>query len=401
MNKLYYENQYEKNFTSDIINIIERDNEFHVQLDKTYFYPEGGGQPSDTGLIETSNVTYVYENEGIVYHVVDKKPIKLRKVKCSIHWDRRFDHMQQHLGQHILSAAILESHNANTTAFHLGSQNCTLDLDKQLTELEIREAERLANKIISQNITVEFLFPSKSELKKLHIKKVLPKTNEAIRIVKIEDVDINPCCGLHPRSTLEVQIIKIKKFEKHKSGTRLEFLCGYRGIKDSFIIEEFATKLCKALQCNHEEALENILKQSANIKSLSSENRELKSTIADFEVKTMIDNAEKVNDISVIKNIYNTDDFKYANLLASKLTTFDNVVVLFAVKNNDMAKLLFMCSKNINRLDMNILLKDAITLIDGKGGGSNISAQGGGKNISNLQSCIDYAFMNIKNTLTL
>lgn len=115
----------------------------------------------------------------------------------------------------------------------------------------------------------------------------------------------------------------------------------------------------------------------------------------------MIDNGEKVKDITIIKTIHDTDDFKYVNLLASKLTTFDNVVVLFAVKTSDMAKLLFMCSRNILNLNMGTLLKDAITLIDGNGGGSNISAQGGGKNIGNLQSCMDYAFMNIKNTLTI
>lgn len=175
MNKLYYENQYKKDFTAEIINILEKDNEFHVELDKTYFYPEGGGQPSDTGFIETSKVTYVYEDQGIIYHVVDKKPIKLKKTKCSLDWNRRFDHMQQHLGQHILSAAFLELFNVNTIAFHLGSENCTIDLDKPLTDAEIREAESLANKTILENINVEFLFPSKAELKKFHIKKLYQK----------------------------------------------------------------------------------------------------------------------------------------------------------------------------------------------------------------------------------
>ncbi|GIM27876.1 hypothetical protein CPJCM30710_05420 [Clostridium polyendosporum] len=399
MQKLYYENQYEKAFTAEIVNIIEKDKEFHIQLDKTYFYPEGGGQPSDTGYIESIPVTMVYENEGVIYHVASKKPIKIHRVKCSIDWDRRFDNMQQHLGQHILSSCFVELFNANTVGFHLGKDYCTIDVDKMLDITQIQEAENLSNNIILDNVPVEFLFPSKSELKKLPIKKTLPKTGEQIRIVKIGDIDVNPCCGLHPRSTIEVQLIKIRKWEKYKNTTRIEFLCGKRAISDSLSKYQFTSKICSTLKCSESDALAYIQKLTQDFNKIIAENRALKSEIADYEIQNMINESEKINNISIVKSIYTDSDLKYVNLLASKLTAFKNVIALFAVKSEDKAHLIFMCSKDLKDISMNSLLKDAITLIDGNGGGSSFSAQGGGKNTNNLDSAIDYAFMKVKNCL--
>ena len=230
MQKLYYENSYDKSFTAEIINITEKNNEFHIELDNTLFYPEGGGQPCDIGFIESSAVDYVYEENGTIYHVTKQKPIKIHKAKCSINWDRRFDYMQHHLGQHILSASILELFNSNTVSVHMGEAYSTLDIDKLLTLKDMEAAETLANKVVQDNLTIDILYPTKSELKKLALRRVPPKTNEAIRIVKIGDFDLTPCCGIHPNTTLQVQLIKIMKIEKHKTGSRITFMCGKRAL---------------------------------------------------------------------------------------------------------------------------------------------------------------------------
>jgi alanyl-tRNA synthetase len=399
MEKLYYHNQYEKEFTAEIVNVIEKGSEFHIELDKTYFYPEGGGQPCDTGYLEDIPVTFVYEENGTVYHVVTKRPIKVHRVKCSINWEDRFDNMQQHLGQHILSAAFIQLFNGNTSGFHLGKETCTIDIDKMLNENEVEEAEALANKLIRDNIRVEFLLPTKSELKKLPLKKSLPKTDEQIRIVKIGDLDYNPCCGLHFNSTIEVQLVKIKKWEKNKTSTRIEFACGKRAVDYFIIRHKFASMICSTLKCNESEVLDRIEKLTSDLNSANNENKILKSQVADYEIKAMIENSEKINNFNVIKTIYSNVDLKYANLIGNKLTSFDNVIALIAMKNNDTANLLFMCSKNIKGISMGSLLKDAITLIDGRGGGSDFSAQGGGKNNSNLESTLDYALMKVKQQL--
>lgn len=399
MEKLYYENPYTKEFTAEIINVIEKNNKYYVELDKTYFYPEGGGQPSDTGYINSIPVTYVLEEDSKIYHVMDVKPLKIHRVKCNIDWEKRYDHMQQHLGQHILSACLFELFNANTIGFHLGKNFSTIDIDKLLANEEIKAAEKMANKIIFDNISVEILYPTNSELKKLPLRKISPKVNDQIRVVKIGDIDINACCGTHPNSTIEVQIIKISKYEKYKNGTRIEFLCGSRAVSDYTLKHDSIQKMSTILSCNENSLISEVERLSGELNKALSEKAALKSEVANYEIKEILASCESIQNIKIIKSIYDNVDLKYINLLASKLVSFPNVIALFGVKSNDKAQLIFMCSKELKIVSMNSLLKDAITLIDGKGGGSNFSAQGGGKNNNNLESSVEYAYNKIKNLL--
>jgi len=307
--------------------------------------------------------------------------------------------MQQHLGQHILSACFAELFEAHTIGFHLGIDYVSIDLDCFLEPSQIQEAQTLSNEIIFDHIPVEILYPTKAELKKLPLKKALPKTTETIRLVKIGDLDLNPCCGTHHLSTLEVQVIKIIKWEKYKMGMRIQFLCGKRALNDYFSKDAFAFSICTMLKCTEKDALIKIEKLTQDVTKLLSENRNLKSEIADYEVGHILSTSEKIGKFQVVQTVYDTIDVKHATLLASKLTASQGVIVLFGVQAQDMAHLIFMCSKEIKKVHMGSLLKDAITLIDGKGGGSNFCAQGGGKSISNLSSSIEYAFMKIKQTL--
>lgn len=399
MEKLYYENPYTKEFTAEIINVIEKNNKYYVELDKTYFYPEGGGQPSDTGYINSIPVTYVLEEDSKIYHVMDVKPLKIHRAKCNIDWEKRYDHMQQHLGQHILSACLFELFNANTIGFHLGKNFSTIDIDKLLANEEIKAAEKMANKIIFDNISVEILYPTNSELKKLPLRKISPKVNDQIRVVKIGDIDINACCGTHPNSTIEVQIIKISKYEKYKNGTRIEFLCGSRAVSDYTLKHDSIQKMSTILSCNENSLISEVERLSGELNKALSEKAALKSEVANYEIKEILASCESIQNIKIIKSIYDNVDLKYINLLASKLVSFPSVIALFGVKSNDKAQLIFMCSKELKIVSMNSLLKDAITLIDGKGGGSNFSAQGGGKNNNNLESSVEYAYNKIKNLL--
>lgn len=396
MQKLYYENQYEKNFTAEITDIVEKNNEFNIVLDKTYFFPEHSEFPCDLGYIENIPVTKVYENNGIIYHVTSRKPIKIHRVKCSIDFEHRFDNMQQHLGQHIISSCFIKLFNANTIKVNFDANNCNIHVDKTINSSQIEELESLANNIIFKNISVESLYPSKSELKKLSIKKTVSNSYEKIRLISISDIDIVPCYELHPNSTLEVQLIKITNLEQFKTHTKISFLCGKRAVDYLFTRDNFSSKICNVLKCNENVALSKIEELTENYNKIYSENKNLQSKIADFEIQNMISKGYKINDITIIKSIHTTPDLKYVKLLASKLTAFENIIVLFAVQWEDTAHLIFMCSKNLKNINMGSLLKDAISLIDGSGGGSPTSAQGGGKNNSNLSSSLDYAFMKIK-----
>jgi alanyl-tRNA synthetase len=396
LEKPYYENPYQKDFTAEIINVLEKDSKYHVELDKTYFYPETKNHPCDVGYINGSTVTYVYEENEKVYHVVEVKPSKIHKVKCNIDWKRKYDYMQQHLGQHIISSCLLQLFNANTVAFHIGDDSSYIDIDKIIGNTEVKSSEEMANKIIFDNIEVEILYPTKSELKKLSLKKLSLKSGEKIRIVKIGDIHITPCDGLHTNSTIEVQAIKISKLIKIGTGTRIEFICGLRAISDYLTKHEWIEKMSNVLSCNTSNVLKEVEKLSGELSKALSEKASLKAEVAQYEVQNMLNSCESIENIRILKSIYDNVDLKYINLLASKLVSFPKVVVLFGAKTADKAQLIFMRSKDINTLNMNSLLKDAITLIDGKGGGSEFSAQGGGKNNNNLDSSIEYAYNKIK-----
>lgn len=395
MNKLYYEDQYLKEFTAEIIGVIEKNNLYYVSLDKTAFFPGGGGQHCDLGYIDNHKVIDIVEENGEIYHVTQTKPIKIHRVNCKIDWDRRLDGMQQHLGQHVLSGCFFKLFNANTVSIHLGNEISTVDIQGYLDEESIRKAERMANEIIYQNIGVNFLTPSKKELKKLNLRRDLPNTNEQIRVVQIGDLDINACCGVHPSRTLDLQAIKIKRWEKHKGATRIEYLAGKRAIEDYFKKDDFRNQICKFLNCGEQDAINSVNKLSSELKACKDENRQIKIEISDYQIKDMIMSAENLGDISVITKIYESGDLKHISKIAEKIVLNDNMIVLLAVKNEEKANLIFAASKNINSISMSDLLKDAITLIDGRGGGSKFLAQGGGKNSSNLQGVIDYALRKV------
>ena len=395
MEKLYYEDQYLKEFTAEIMEIIEKNNLYYVSLDKTAFFPGGGGQHCDLGYIDNHKVVDVIEEDGKIYHITETKPIKIHRVNCKIDWDRRLDGMQQHLGQHVLSGCFFTLFNANTVSVHVGKDISTVDIKGYLDEETIRKAEKMANEIIQENIKVDFLTPSKKELKKLNLRRDLPNTEEQIRIVKIGDLDINACCGVHPSRTLDLQAIKVKRWEKHKGATRIEYLAGKRAINDYFNKDEFRNKICRFLNCGEADAINAINKLSSELKNALSENREIKAEIGEYQIKDMIKEAKSIGDIYVVSKIYDGGDLKHISKIAEKIALNDNMIVLFAIKFEDKANLIFASSKNINNISMGDLLKDAITLIDGRGGGSKFMAQGGGKNSSNLQSVMDYALRKI------
>ena len=399
MEKLYYIDQYLREFTAEIIEILEMDNKFHILLDKTAFFPGGGGQFCDLGKIDSYNVIDVYEKEDKIYHVLDKKPIKIHNVKCEIDWNRREDGMHQHFAQHVLSGCFYNLFKSNTVSFHLGQESSTVDIQGILTEEQIREAELYANRVISEDIKLEVLTPSKKDLNKIWIRRELPDTSNEIRIVKIGELDSNACCGVHPRSTLDLRMIKIKRWEKNRGNTRIEYYAGKRAINYMLKRDLILDNICKSLKSGEDEVINGISNINERNQELVNENKKLEEIISNNEIKNMIEESFKVNGVYIIKKIYNDKSIKYVSKVVSKITENENAIVLTGVINENKVNLIYGSSKSLN-VDMNSLLKDSIKLVDGNGGGSKSLAQGGGKNNGNLESTLDYAFNKITNLLS-
>ena len=399
MEKIYYKDQYIRNFVAELESVKEKEHKFHVVLDKTAFFPGIKEQFCDLGLIENEKVIDVYEIDGLIYHVLEKKPIKLHKLKCSIDWDRRRDGMDQHLGYHVLSGCFYDIFKFSTSGFSMERDICTMDIDGILDEVKIREVEKATNLIIGDDLKVEILTPDKKELKKLGIRNALPNTNQEIRVVKIEDLYIDTCNGIHPYSTLELRMIKIIRWEKIKNITRIRFVAGKRAVDDSFAKDLFTSNICKYLKSSEDEAIKGIKYLNEYLKETQDKYKKIIEELAVFQVKEMIEQGEKLGNITVVKKIYEQEDIKYASKVASKIVDSSNKVVLMAIKSEDKVNLIFAASKDFNWISMNDLLKDSITLIDGNGGGSSYLAQGAGKNSNNLEATLEYAFNKIKQML--
>ena len=381
MDKIFYENQYIKEFKSKVIEVKIKDNKYHIVLDKTAFFPGGGGQQYDLGEIDGKEIENIYEENKEIYHVVSEEIKVGNIVQCTIDWDRREDGMHQHLGQHILSGCFFKLFNANTVSIHLGKEISTVDIIGHLSENQVREAEALANKIIRNNVIVDFLTPNKEELESLNLRRDLPNTDEEIRVVKIGDLDINACCGVHPSKTLDLRMIKIKKFEKNKGNTRIEFLAGKRAIEESLNKDKILREICNYLSSNEDEIFNGIKNMESELEALKITKKKMEDELLNYEYLKILEEI-KVESSTVIKKVFKDKPKNYLGKLANRLVEDNNIVCLFANILDGKAEVIFASSKSNDDLDMGKLLKEYISKINGKGGGRKNFAQGVGENIN-------------------
>ena len=376
MDKLFYKNQYLKEFEAKVIEVKEVENKYHIILDRTAFFPGGGGQQCDLGEIDGKEVLDVYEKNKEIYHVVSEE-IKVGSiVLCKIDWDRREDGMHQHLGQHVLSGCFFKLFNANTVSIHLGKEISTVDIIGQLDEEKVRKAENLANEVIRKGLEVNFLVPSEEELETMNLRRDLPNTEDDIRVVKIGDLDINACCGVHPSKTSDLRMIKIKKLEKNKGNTRIEFLAGQRAVNDSLNKDRVIRNICNYLSSNEDEALNGIKNLKDSLEEIKSEKKKLEEELLGYEVNSLLESKNDTN--KIIHKVFTDKAVEYVKKLANKLSEKDNVICLFAIKNKEKANIILSSSKNIKNINMGHVFKEFASIINGKGGGSKTLAQGVG-----------------------
>lgn len=376
MDKLFYKNQYLKEFEAKVIEVKEVENKYHIILDRTAFFPGGGGQQCDLGEIDGKEVLDVYEKNKEIYHVVSEE-IKVGSiVLCKIDWDRREDGMHQHLGQHVLSGCFFKLFNANTVSIHLGKEISTVDIIGQLDEEKVRKAENLANEVIRKGLEVNFLVPSEEELETMNLRRDLPNTEDDIRVVKIGDLDINACCGVHPSKTSDLRMIKIKKFEKNKGNTRIEFLAGQRAVNDSLNKDRVIRNICNYLSSNEDEALNGIKNLKDSLEEIKSEKKKLEEELLGYEVNSLLESKNDTN--KIIHKVFTDKAVEYVKKLANKLSENNKVICLFAIKNKEKANIILSSSKNIENINMGHVFKEFASIINGKGGGSKTLAQGVG-----------------------
>lgn len=385
--KIYRDNTYLRELSAKIIEKKYQKGAFHLTLNRTLFYPHlSGGQPKDEGTINGVKVVDVYEKNNEIYHVVEND-IFDNNVTLNIDWDVRFDHMQQHTGQHILSTVFSKLYNAKTVGFHLGSEFVYVDIElPKLEEDDIRKIEGFANKIVFSNFEVKSYGIAKCEVSKLPLRKQ-PTVNENIRIVEINGIEYVPCGGTHVASTGEVGMIKIRKWEKYKGNVRIEFECGYRALEDFRWKNDYLNEISNLLSVKDIDSLEGVKRIYDENKQLIKDIRNLKNNMMQYEIKELINNSIKNNDVKIVVNIFDDKSFKDVQYVSKEITNNLTSIVIFGVIENDKCKLLLSRSDDID-INMKEIFKDVIGIINGQGGGNSKMVQGGGNRIDKLERCI-------------
>ena len=267
--KLYDKDSYLQEFQATVISCEQKnENTWRMVLDKTAFFPEGGGQTGDTGWLNDVEVVDTHEKNGVIYHET-KAPLEAgTQVAGKIDFAARFDKMQQHTGEHILSGIVCSTYNYNNVGFHLSSEITTLDFDGELSTEQVRELEIRVNQAIHENIPVKVKFPTKDELAEMDYRSKIEIEGQ-VRIVEIPGIDRCACCAPHVKTTAEVGLLKIQSCDRHRGGCRLTIVCGMRALKDYQQKQESVGKVSAALSAKPEkiaEAVEHLQEQQAKLR---------------------------------------------------------------------------------------------------------------------------------------
>ncbi|MFH1964994.1 MAG: alanine--tRNA ligase-related protein [Acidobacteriota bacterium] len=265
MERLYSGDSYLSEFKAEITRVVPCQNGWEVSLSRTAFYPESGGQPADQGWINDVPVVNVVDtSEGPVHIVSTGNLFVSQEVQCRIDWNRRFDYMQHHTGQHILSQAFLEICGTATVSFHLSCDSATIDLSvESLPEEMLFETEIRANKAVTENMEIRVYPFDSSKQKDIPVRK--PSTRQGpVRIVEISNWDYSPCGGTHCKSTGEVGIIKITRLERIRQLLRVHFCCGGRALRNFQKKSGLVSDLGQLLSCGEDDLLENLKKEIEN-----------------------------------------------------------------------------------------------------------------------------------------
>lgn len=376
-NKEYIYNSYLTKLKSKVLSCEKKDElKFEIVLDKTIFYPDMvGGQPKDEGTIDGNIVYDVIEKDGEVIHIIDSSLEVGKIVFSSINFDIRFDYMQQHTGQHILSCSFYHLYNAKTIGFHLSKEYTTIDIElSNITSGMISKIENFANNIIYDNLEVETKIMKREEAIKTGLRKE-PVNDEVIRIVKIGDKDNVACCGTPVNRSGEIGIIKIVKYEKYKKGTRITFLCGKRALKDFQLKDDVIHTISNIFTCNFTNLVENIRKYKLLNGELQNKVHCMQLKISSIIINNLINKCIYRNNIYYIVDIIEDSDIKNTRYIATEITKKDNFICILICYSNEKTGIVVSKSKN---LDINVtdIFKQIKVSYDLQGGGNDFLLQG-------------------------
>jgi len=405
--RLYYHDSFLYDFDAEVSELHDTPRPALI-LDRTAFYPTSGGQVFDTGWITINadtklRVTEVGDAEdGRVVHYLEA-PVKDVKPGALIHGQidatRRRDHMQQHTGQHVLSAAFVRLHNLPTVSFHMAEDYCSIDLDTPtLTKEQVETAERLANEIILENRPVDIRFVTRDEAGKLGLRKLPPAERDQLRIIDIHDFDLSACGGTHVRQTGQIGCVLLRKVEKVRQGWRVEFVAGQRAVATARRDFTTLTETAGLFSAHIYDVPQQARKSLDEIRSLRKQREQAQEDLATAQAAALLAETPESGGRKLIVRTLSDRDLNFVKLLAQKLTRLSSNAVALLATTSPQPSLVFAQSAG-QLFDMGALMKETMATLGGRGGGSKDMAQGGVGNSEGIAAALDGIAQRLSNDL--
>jgi alanyl-tRNA synthetase len=400
--RLYYHDSFLYEFDAEVLDVLpasDSDSRPSVILDRTAFYPTSGGQVFDTGWILPNEKTgagklrvaeVTERDDGQILHVLENTGSiqKGSRLNGLIDVERRRDHMQQHSGQHVLSAAFVRLFNQPTISFHMGVDSCSIDLDtKMLTAAQVESAEALANDVVTENRTVSIRFVTQEEARSLGLRKIPPVERDQLRLIEVHDFDLTACGGTHVSATGQIGCILIRKIDKTRQGWRVEFVCGKRAMatarRDYTVLAESGGLLSSHIW----DVPQQIRKMQEESRASRKSREHLLEELADLYASRLLAETPENSGRKIIVRTFHDRDLTFIKLLAQRLTRQNAGVVTFLGSTADQPALVFAQSSG-QLFDMGALMKEILARLGGRGGGSKDMAQGGPAQIAEMEAAL-------------
>jgi alanyl-tRNA synthetase len=394
--RLYYQDSFLYDFDAEVREVLDSPRPALI-LDRTAFYPTSGGQVFDTGWITSDadakfRVTEVADAEdGKVVHYLEAMSNDLKpgvRVRGQVDAARRRDHMQQHSGQHVLSAAFIRLYNIPTVSFHMADDYCSIDLDTPaLTKEQIESAERLANEIILENRAVDTRFVTRDEAGKLGLRKLPPTERDELRLIEIRDFDLCACGGTHVSQTGQIASVLLRKVEKVRQGWRIEFVAGQRAVSTAHRDFTTLTETAALFSAHLYDVPQQARKSLDEIKSLRKQREQSLDELAAAHAAALLAETPEANGRKLVVCTLADRELNFIKLLAQKLTRLAPNAVALVATASPQPSLVFAQSAG-QSFDMGALMKETMTKLGGRGGGSKDMAQGGIPNADGIEDAL-------------
>jgi alanyl-tRNA synthetase len=383
--RLYEVDAYRISFGAEIIASTTVEGRPGVILDRSLFYPTGGGQPHDTGTLDGAPVIDVLEQNDAVVHIMEKN-MPAGRVRGKIDWKRRFDHMQQHTGQHILSQAFVRCLNADTVGFHLGETAATIDVTApRLDWPAIREVEAEADSVVFADMPVRIREATEAERTRI-VLRTAPSIKGSLRMVDIADYDSSACCGTHVHSTGEIGLIKVVRFETYKGGVRVTFLCGHRALSAFQAKTEVLEAVTRRMTLGEAQLVDGIDRLLDGRKQDQKTLKAMEKQLLTKEAQERLSRGRRIGAFCLVADTIDGRDAQSVRTLAMQITENPKTVCIFGISSGRATIVVGQSADS--PVDLKGMTPDVAELLNGKGGGNSRQIQVSGEDVSRLAPAV-------------